>query len=96
MRVRTHLLPFAAGLILIGLGAASAQTAGTTSGPAVGTPATLGPGGVTTATPHQADTIRNGGGAPVQGERTGQVGGTAATIKPGASDAGSGVTPKPQ
>lgn len=94
MRGRTHLLSLTLGLALTGVGAASAQTGGTTSGPAAGTPTTLGTGGVSPATPHQADAVRNGGGMPVQGERQGQLGGTADTVRPGASDAGSGVTPR--
>jgi len=93
MRVR-HLLAFAAGLALIGLGSANAQTTGTTTGPAAGSPATLGTGGVTPTSPHQTEAIRNGGGVPVQAERRGQLGGTTDTVKPGASDAGSGVTPR--
>jgi len=102
MRVRTHFLALAVGLAFFGLGPASAQTpsttttTGTTSGPAVGSPATLGTGGVTPTTPHQTEAVRNGGGVPVQGEQRGQVGGTTNTVKPGASDAGSGVTPRRQ
>ena len=96
MRVRTHVVALAAGLALTGLGSASAQTSGTTSGPAAGSPATLGTGGVTPTTPHQTQAVRNSGGAAVTGERRGQLGGTSDTVKPGASDAGSGVTPRRQ
>jgi len=95
MRVRSYLLSLAAGLALTGIGSAGAQT-GTTTGPAAGSPATLGTGGVTPTTPHQTETVRNGGGVPVQGEQRGQLGGTSDTVKPGASDAGSGVTPRRQ
>jgi len=94
MRVRTCLLASAAAAALIGFGSANAQTSGTTTGPAAGSPATLGTGGVTPTSPHQTEAIRNGGGVPVQAEQRGQLGGgTASSVKPGASDAGSGRTP---
>ncbi len=96
MRVTRYGLPLLIGLAAIGIGSAVAQTSGTTSGPAAGTPATLGTGGVTPATPHQTEAIRNQGGVPVTGEQRGQLGGTTDTVRPGASDAGSGVTPRRQ
>ena len=100
MRISTKLLSLAAGMALLGLGQANAQATnpqaanpqgGTTSGPAVGSPATLGTGGVTASTPHQGQTVRNGGGAPIRAEKRGQHGGTQRTVKPGLSDAGAGV-----
>lgn len=94
MRVSTYLQ--AAAITLAFIAPAVAQTSGTTSGPAAGSPATLGTGGVTPTTPHQTGVVRNGGGASVQGERRGQLGGTTDAVKPGASDAGSGVTPRRQ
>jgi hypothetical protein len=69
---------------------------GTTTGPAVGSPATLGTGGVTGATPHQTEAVRNSGGVPITAEKRGQHGGTRHTVKPGASDAGAGVHHPPQ
>ncbi len=75
--------------VLLSFGSAQAQT-GVTSGPASGQPATLGTGGMTTATPHQADSLQHPG-SPVTAERQGQQGGTRTSVKPGASDAGSGV-----
>ena len=93
MRPKTHLyLAAIAGLLAAG-GTALAQS-GTTTGPAAGSPATLGTGGVTPASPHQTEAVRNSGGVPVTGERQGQLGGTANTVEPGKSDAGSGVTPQ--
>ena len=73
---------------------AFAQSSGTTSGPQAGSPTTLGTGGVTPTSPHQTGTVRNQGGASIQGEQRGQLGGTTETVKPGASDAGSGATPR--
>lgn len=91
-RIHAAMIAFvaAAGLSMPAL----AQSGGTTSGPAAGSPATMGTGGVAPATPHQTNTVRNSGGAPITGEQRGQLGGTGDTVKPGASDAGSGVTPR--
>ncbi|GAC1337154.1 MAG: hypothetical protein NVSMB18_01540 [Acetobacteraceae bacterium] len=96
MHLTRHGLALLIGLATSGVGSALAQTGGTTSGPAVNSPATLGTGGVTPATPHQTEAVRNQGGASVAGEQRGQLGGTTDTVKPGASDAGSGVTPRRQ
>jgi len=96
MHFSTHLHAAAIAVIVAaGLSVpAMAQSGGTTSGPAAGSPATLGTGGVTPSTPHQTNAVRNGGGVPVQGENRGQLGGTTTTVKPGASDTESGVTPR--
>lgn len=64
---------------------------GVTSGPASGRPATLGTGGVTTATPHQTAVTGNHAGTAVRAERRGQQGGTRSTVRPGESDAGAGA-----
>jgi hypothetical protein len=77
-----------------GLALPALAQSGTTSGPAAGTPATMGTGGTTPSTPHQTNTVRNSGGVPITGEQRGQLGGTASTVKPGASDTESGVTPR--
>ncbi len=74
-------------------GAAMAQ--GTTSGPAAGTQTTLGTGSQTSATPHQAELVRNGGGKAVTSERQGQTGGTDGAVVPGVSGAESGHNPGP-
>ncbi len=103
MRTSIRLLSLAAAAALFGIGPAGAQSTGTTlntgsnpsggvtSGPAVGSPATLGTGGTTPSTPHQTDTIRNNGGAAIKHAKQGQHGGTRASVKPGRSDAGAGV-----
>lgn len=81
-------------MIVFGSVSVSAQTnpaGGTTSGPAAGKPATLGTGGQTTATRHMTDSLTNHGGPTVRNEQSGQAGGTASTVRPGASDAGAGV-----
>lgn len=81
-------------MMVFGSASAFAQTnpaTGTTSGPAAGKPATLGTGGQTTATPHMTDSLTNHGGPAVQNEKSGQAGGNATTVRPGASDAGAGV-----
>jgi hypothetical protein len=44
----------------------SEQQKGTSSGPAAGTPATLGTGGQTSETHHQSEVLRNGGGKATQ------------------------------
>jgi hypothetical protein len=48
---------------------------GTTSGPAAGTPATLGTGGETPASPHQINDTRNHGGKAIRSETGNQSGG---------------------
>lgn len=109
MRISTKLLSLAAAIALLGSGQAGAQgtnspqgaaptgtTTGTTTGPAVGSPATLGTGGVTSATPHQTEAVRNRGGVPITAEGSGQQGGTPGTVKPGTSDAGAGVHQPPR
>ncbi len=81
------------GLLLPGP-AALAQS-GTTSGPAAGSQATLGTGGQAPATPHQADSLKNGGGAAVRNEQQGQAGGTTAkAAKPGTEGGPAPATPK--
>ncbi len=80
--------------VLLGLGSANAQTnpsGGVTSGPAAGQPATLGTGGMTTATPHQSDSLQHSGGPAITAEQKGQHGGTRTSVKPGKADAGAGV-----
>jgi hypothetical protein len=72
-----------------------AQPVGTTSGPAAGTPATLGTGGQTSATTHQTETMRNAGGTAVQSEKQGQIGGNGSSVVPGVSGAESGTNPGP-
>ena len=72
-------------------GAAGQPSPGTTSGPAAGSPTTLGTGGVTTATKHMRSTLRGHEGAAARNERSGHTGGT--TAQPGKSDAGSGTHP---
>ncbi len=74
-------------------GAAMAQ--GTTSGPAAGSQTTLGTGSQTGATPHQAESVRNGGGKAVGAETQGQAGGTTSAVVPGVSGAESGHNPGP-
>lgn len=74
-----------AALLLAGLGLAlparadssHADAAGTTSGPAAGSPTTFGTGGTTAQSPHQATDVRNGAGAAVRREHV-QSGGTGA------------------
>jgi Spy/CpxP family protein refolding chaperone len=51
------------------------QQKGMSSGPATGSPATLGTGGQTPVTPHQSEVLRNRGGPTVQQEE-GQKGAT--------------------
>ena len=85
-----------AALTLLGLGGpALAQNAaapgGVTSGPAAGSPVTLGTGGVTTATPHQTDVTGSHVGAPIGAAQGGQQGGTQSSVRPGQSDAGAGT-----
>ena len=62
---------------------------GTTSGPAAGTPTTMGTGGKTTATKHMRRTLRHHRGSSMTHEQQGQAGGAAG--QPGESDAGSGT-----
>lgn len=93
--MRLELTAFAAAAALVAAAPAMAQSSGVTSGPAVGSPATLGTGGTVPASPHQTETVRNGGGVPIQSEQGGQTGGTRNTVAPGASDAGSGTTRRP-
>jgi hypothetical protein len=75
-------------------GAAGQPSPGTTSGPAAGSPVTLGTGGVTTAAKHMRSTVRGHEGAAVRNEGSGQTGGT--TAQPGKSDAGAGTHQAPQ
>ena len=63
--------------------AAMAQTTGTTSGPAAGSPTTLGTGGQTPAVGAQTEPLRNNGGRAMTREHKGQRGGaTAGQSKP--------------
>ena len=81
-----------AGLLLSGA-AALAQT-GTTSGPAAGSTTSLGTGGQSAATPHQADTLK-GGGTALKKEQQGQAGGTGAeAAKPGTEGGPAPAKPK--
>lgn len=58
--------------LIVGAPAAFAQAqSGTTSGPASGTPATLGNNGAAPASPHQTDVLRNKGGQATEGESVG-------------------------
>lgn len=66
-------------------GLAFAQSNGVTSGPAAGTPTTMGSDGKSPATPHQNDALQGSSGST----STGQLGGTPG-VKPGLPDAGSG------
>ncbi len=59
-------------------GAALAQAPGTTSGPAAGSPTTLGTGGQTPAVGAQTEPLRNNGGRAMTGEHKGQRGGATA------------------
>ena len=81
-------------------GAAPAPPApsGTTSGPASGSPATMGTSGTTTGTPHQMESVREPGsavkreteqGAPSGAQDSGSVG----TRQPGSPGTESGQTP---
>lgn len=80
--MKRYLSAAAAAGLLLSVSAALAQS-GTTSGPASGSPATLGTGGQAPATPHQTDTLK-GGGAAMQKEQQGQAGGTSTgPAKPG-------------
>ncbi|MBV9654622.1 MAG: hypothetical protein JOZ42_08675 [Acetobacteraceae bacterium] len=82
--MRLHLVLSAGALagLLLSAPAAFAQN-GTTSGPASGSPATLGTGGQSAATPHQRESLQKTGRA-VQNEGQGQTGGTStAPAKPG-------------
>ncbi len=67
---------------------------GVTSGPAAGTPTTLGAGGQTGATPHQADAISKSANGAVTQEQAGQKGGSGEKV-PGVAGAESGSTPAP-
>ena len=82
-------------LVVLVAAPAWAQSAGTTSGPAAGTPTTLGTGSQTGATSHQAETVRNRGGAAVTNETQGQAGGNGSSIRPGVNGAESGSNPAP-
>ncbi len=82
-----------ASLTLLCVSQAIAQGTGVTSGPAVGSPATMGTGGQSAATPDQSNVLRNQGGAAIRNEQAGQSGGTSASVKPGLPDAGAGVHP---
>ena len=68
---------------------------GVTSGPAAGTPATLGTGGETPTTPHQQSALRNRGGKTIQREQQAGAGGASQAGHQGKSDAGSGKTAAP-
>jgi hypothetical protein len=72
----------------------SDRPAGVTSGPAAGTPATLGTGGEVPASPHQTGVLDKSGGATVQHEQQGQSGG-AAPVRPGQTGSESGRSPDP-
>ncbi len=71
-----------------------AQQTGVTTGPAAGSPTTLGAGGQTGATPHQADTLGKGAGSAMKDEQAGQKGGSAEKV-PGVNGAESGTNPGP-
>ncbi len=64
---------------------------GTTSGPAVGTPATMGTGGVTAASPHQLQDTRDQGGPAVKPELS-QSGGASNKGRQGRPGTESGKT----
>jgi hypothetical protein len=76
-------------------GAAPAPS-GTTSGPASGSPATMGAPGTTTGTPHQNEAIRDPSSAvkPEGGQGDKQDSGSVGTRQPGSPDTQSGATPK--
>ncbi len=63
---------------IISGGAAMAQTPGTTSGPAAGSPTTLGTGGQTPAVGAQTEPLRSNGGRAMTREHKGQHGGATA------------------
>jgi hypothetical protein len=66
--------------------------AGVTSGPAAGTPATLGTGGEVPASPHQTGVLDKSGGKTIQQEQQGQSG-NAAPVRPGQTGSESGQSP---
>ena len=81
MRMRVFTPPVARAALALSLitsGTALAQQSGgspgTTSGPAAGSPTTMGTGGTVPASPHQMEVLKNKGGAPIQGEKTSQGG----------------------
>jgi hypothetical protein len=76
-------------------GAAPAPS-GTTSGPASGSPATMGTTGSTPGTPHQNEAIRDPSSAvkPQGGQGDTQGSGSVGTQQPGSPDTQSGATPK--
>jgi hypothetical protein len=101
----------AAGALLLALAVspASAQTSpstdtspqsGTTSGPASGTPTTLGTGGNTTATPHQQEGVKDQSSSVTREEKQGAGSGSSqaprgpAAGQPGAEGNKSGPAPK--
>jgi len=81
--------------LLAGTALAQQQTTapGVTSGPAVGTPATLGSGGTVPASPHQQSVVRGGGGKTIQRETQNHSGGPGQPGRPGAGGTESGKTP---
>lgn len=62
---------FALSSIAFAFPAFSQTQGGTTSGPATGTPATLGTNGTTPTSPHQTNVLRNKGGKATQNEKPG-------------------------
>ncbi len=91
--MKTYLPAIAAAALLLSAPAAMAQAQGTTSGPASGSPATLGTGGTTPVTPHQSESLRDKGGAALKDEHQGQTGGT--TKKAAERGTEAGPAPKP-
>lgn len=68
---RTLASALALAIIAVAPPAFSQAQGGTTSGPAAGTPATLGNNGASPTSPHQTEVLRDKGGQATQGETTG-------------------------